>query len=93
MNNLCSNEPPVRLHIPQELRIRSGGTDAQFLRNMQFMQHFTKEQEIINLGLEYANWVLLFTVIIQVSVAYEKIFQSVGRMKVSMCRMMPSMPI
>ena len=53
-----------------------------------FMQHFTKEQEIINLGLEYANWVLLFTVIIQVSVAYEKIFQSVGRMKVSMCSMM-----
>ena len=52
------------------------------------MQHFTKEQEIINLGLEYANWVLLFTVIIQVSVAYEKIFQSVGRMKVSMCSMM-----
>lgn len=53
-----------------------------------FMQHFTKEQEIINLGLEYANWVLLFTVIIQVSVVYEKIFQSVGRMKVSMCSMM-----
>ncbi|WP_407701175.1 hypothetical protein [Treponema porcinum] len=36
---------------------------------------------------------MLFTVIIQISVAYEKILQSVGRMKVSMCRMMPSMPI
>ncbi|WP_353885650.1 hypothetical protein [uncultured Treponema sp.] len=31
---------------------------------------------------------MLFTVIIQVSVVYEKIFQSVGRMKVSMCSMM-----
>ena len=25
----------TRMHIPQELRIRSRGTDAQFLRNMQ----------------------------------------------------------
>ena len=53
-----------------------------------FLGHFSKEQEIINLGLEYANWVLMFTIIIQVSVSYEKIFQSVGKMKVSMCSMM-----
>lgn len=53
-----------------------------------FMRHFSAEQQIIQLGLEYVNWVLLFTIIIQVSVAYEKLFQSVGRMKVSMSSMM-----
>ena len=53
-----------------------------------FLSMFTKEQEILSMGITY-SWITFgFSVIISLGVAYEKIFQSVGRMKTTMFCMM-----
>ena len=39
---------------------------------------------VVDLGVEYANMVFAFTMVVMFSMVYEKIFQAVGRMKVSM---------
>lgn len=49
-----------------------------------FLAGFTDSQYIIDLGIEYANMVFAFTMVVMFSMAYEKIFQAVGHMKVAM---------
>ena len=53
-----------------------------------FLSLYTKEERIITLGLTYANRAFLFSVVIMLGISLEKIFQAVGRMKVSMICMM-----
>ena len=49
-----------------------------------FLQAFTKDQAVIDLGVRYGRIVFGFSIIINADLAFEKIFQAVGRMKVTM---------
>ena len=49
-----------------------------------FLKLFTSDFTIINLGTRYSNIALSFSVIIMISVTFEKIFQSVGKMVIAM---------
>ena len=49
-----------------------------------FLRRFTLDEELIAAGITYSTIVFLFLVVNMVSLAFEKIFQAVGRMKVSM---------
>ena len=49
-----------------------------------FLGMFTRDQEVIHYGVRYASIAFLFSPIIMAGLAFEKIFQAVGRMKVSM---------
>ena len=51
---------------------------------MKFLVDFTNDQEVIQLGLQYSNVAFLFSVVINLGMAFEKIFQAVGSMKTSM---------
>ncbi len=53
-----------------------------------FLSLYTKNETVTEMGLIYANRVFLFSVIIMLGISLEKIFQAVGRMKVSMISMM-----
>lgn len=53
-----------------------------------FLQCFTKEAQIVQMGCAYAYIVFAFSIIINLEITWEKIFQSVGRMTVSMICMM-----
>lgn len=49
-----------------------------------FLRLFTTRAEVITLGLEYSDIVFLFCIPIAVAIGFEKLFQAVGRMQVSM---------
>lgn len=49
-----------------------------------FLRVFTDNEAVISLGLDYSNIVFLFAVVVTMGIAYEKIFQAVGRMKETM---------
>ena len=49
-----------------------------------FLRRFTQDEGLIAAGISYSSIVFLFLVVNMVSLAFEKIFQAVGRMKVSM---------
>ena len=49
-----------------------------------FLRRFTQDEGLIAAGITYSTIVFLFLVVNMVSLAFEKIFQAVGRMKVSM---------
>lgn len=49
-----------------------------------FLRLFTASEEIVSLGVEYSTIVFSFTVSIVFGLFFEKVFQAVGRMKVSM---------
>lgn len=49
-----------------------------------FLGAFTKDKNVIKLGLEYSRIVFLFAPVIMISLAFEKIFQAVGRMNETM---------
>ena len=49
-----------------------------------FLGAFTRNENVIQLGLDYANIVFVFAVAVTLGIAYEKIFQAVGRMKETM---------
>ena len=49
-----------------------------------FLGAFTNDQEVIQFGLQYSNVAFLFSVVINLGMAFEKIFQAVGSMKTSM---------
>ena len=49
-----------------------------------FLRIFTKDNNILKMGLDYSNIVFMFAIPISISISFEKIFQSVGNMKVSM---------
>lgn len=53
-----------------------------------FLRFFTSDETVIAYGLTYSRIAFSFSVVITVGIAFEKIFQSVGRMKVSMISMM-----
>lgn len=53
-----------------------------------FLASFTKDQEVISLGLRYSRIVFLFATVIALGLAFEKIFQGVGKMTVSMISML-----
>lgn len=49
-----------------------------------FLRLFTQSEPIISLGIRYSRIVFLFSPVLSVSLVFEKIFQAVGRMKVTM---------
>ena len=49
-----------------------------------FLSMFTKDTTVIQNGLSYSHIVFAFSIPISISISFEKIFQAVGRMKVSM---------
>ena len=53
-----------------------------------FLGMFTDDAEVVSLGLRYSNIAFAFSLIIALGLAYEKIFQSVGRMASTMFCMM-----
>ncbi|MDY6327936.1 MAG: MATE family efflux transporter [Lachnospiraceae bacterium] len=53
-----------------------------------FLRIFTKDSNILKMGLDYSNIVFMFAIPISISISFEKIFQAVGNMKVSMICMM-----
>ena len=53
-----------------------------------FLRMFTSSEEVIDLGIRYSVIVFLFTFEIVLGVAFEKIFQAVGAMKVTMFSLM-----
>lgn len=52
-----------------------------------FLSMFTQDPEVAGMALIYSERAFLFSVMVTVGVAFEKIFQSVGQMKVSMFSM------
>lgn len=53
-----------------------------------FLSLYTKKEAVIAMGTAYAARAFAFSIIIMLGISMEKIFQSVGRMKVSMLSMM-----
>ena len=49
-----------------------------------FLRMFSQDEAVIAMGVEYATIAFLFSPAIMISLSYEKIFQSVGRMKITM---------
>ena len=49
-----------------------------------FLGLFTRDPAVLDLGVRYGTIVFLFSVVIMLGLAFEKIFQAVGRMKVTM---------
>lgn len=49
-----------------------------------FLRMFTSSDTVIHLGLQYSFIVFPFSLVLMTSLAFEKIFQSVGRMRVTM---------
>ena len=49
---------------------------------------FTSDADVTDLGIRYSTIVFLFAVINTINLAYEKIFQGVGKMKVTMIGLM-----
>ena len=49
-----------------------------------FLDMFTNDVQVYQMGMEYAVIVFAFSTITMANLSFEKIFQSVGRMKVSM---------
>ncbi len=53
-----------------------------------FLKMFSSDRDVIGLALVYSNRAFLFSTVITLGLSFEKIFQSVGMMKVSMSAMM-----
>lgn len=53
-----------------------------------FLRMFTDQEQVIDYGIRYTRIAFTFSLIIVTSLAFEKIFQSVGRMKVTMGAML-----
>ncbi len=53
-----------------------------------FLKSFSPEEEVLHMALVYSNRAFLFSVIIMLGLAYEKIFQAVGSMKFTMLSML-----
>lgn len=53
-----------------------------------FLKLFTHSHNVLSLGLRYSNIVLLFAVVINVEITFEKYFQAMGMMVVSMLSML-----
>ena len=53
-----------------------------------FLSVFTSDENVSSLGVRYSTIVFLFAIITTINLAYEKIFQGVGNMKVTMIGLM-----
>ena len=53
-----------------------------------FLEMFTSDEAVIAMGVEYASIAFLFSLAIMLSLSYEKILQSVGRMKITMAALL-----
>ncbi|WP_027129446.1 MATE family efflux transporter [Fusobacterium perfoetens] len=53
-----------------------------------FLKMFTSDSETINLGIRYSNIVFSFSLIISLGMTFEKIFQSMGKMLITMICML-----
>ncbi len=53
-----------------------------------FLKMFSRDQAVIEMALDYSQKVFLFATVITSGLVFEKVFQAVGRMKVSMLCMM-----
>lgn len=53
-----------------------------------FLQTFTQAEEVIHLGTRYSTIAFAFSLVISMSLSFEKLFQSVGNMKISMISLM-----
>ena len=53
-----------------------------------FLRSFTSDETVISMGVTYSRVAFLFAVIIMVAMSFEKIFQAVGRMKITMIGLM-----
>ena len=53
-----------------------------------FLAMFTNDQTVIGMGLQYSTIILMFSTIIMVSISFEKIFQAVGNMVITMIALM-----
>lgn len=53
-----------------------------------FLNNYTSDTSIISYGLRYSHIVFVFSVVINMGISFEKIFQSVGKMTVSMVSML-----
>lgn len=52
-----------------------------------FLADFTADQEVILLGTQYSNIAFAFSIVIALELTFEKLFQAVGKMTVSMISM------
>lgn len=50
-----------------------------------FLRVFTSSEQISKMGMQYSSIAFSFTIIIMLGITFEKIFQAVGCMKISMC--------
>ena len=53
-----------------------------------FLRAFTTDTAIIGYGVRYSNIVFAFSVIVTTGISFEKIFQSVGKVKIAMASML-----
>lgn len=53
-----------------------------------FLKLFSSEQETVKMALIYANRAFLFSAVVTLGISFEKLFQAVGRMKMTMIGMM-----
>ena len=53
-----------------------------------FLAMFTSDSKIIDFGLQYSNIAFSFSVVIMISLTFEKIFQAVGRMTITMAALL-----
>lgn len=53
-----------------------------------FLRMFTASEAVIELGVRYSAVVFAFTLIVTVSMVFEKLFQAVGNMKTTMISLM-----
>jgi len=53
-----------------------------------FLRMFSSEEPVLDLGIRYSRIVFAFSLVINLTLWFEKIFQSVGRMKVTMAGLM-----
>ena len=53
-----------------------------------FLRLYTDSAEVLEMGLSYAYVAFSFSIVISLSLAFEKIFQAVGRMKVTMAALL-----
>lgn len=53
-----------------------------------FLAMFTSDQRVIGMGLQYSTIALLFSTIIMAGITFEKIFQAVGNMVITMISLM-----
>lgn len=53
-----------------------------------FLKMFSSDETVIKMALNYSNRAFLFSAVIALTLVYEKLFQAVGKMKVSMFCMM-----